>query len=125
MEGKDKDNPSKIAWNFFTGLYFKAGGIPWGPTGLSPGICYVGVSFYRPLGSTFSRMKTSLVQAFDEHGEGIILRGHDIEWDPQKEASRSPHLNDEQAYELIELVLNRYQQEMKQLPTRVVVHKTS
>ena len=54
MEGKDKDNPSKIAWNFFTGLYFKAGGIPWGPTGLSPGTCYVGVSFYRPLGSTFS-----------------------------------------------------------------------
>jgi len=125
MEGKDKDNPSKIAWNFFTGLYFKAGGIPWGPTGLSPGTCYVGISFYRPLGSTFSHMQTSLVQAFDEHGEGIILRGHDIEWDPQKEASRSPHLNDEQAYELIELVLDRYKQEMKQLPSRVVVHKTS
>jgi len=125
MEGKDKDNPSKIAWNFFTGLYFKAGGIPWGPTGLSPGTCYVGISFYRPLGSTFSHMQTSLVQAFDEHGEGIILRGHDIEWDPQKEASRSPHLNDEQAYELIELVLDRYKREMKQLPSRVVVHKTS
>src|SRR3990170_5221451 len=63
MEGRDKDHPSKIAWNFFTGLYFKAGGMPWGPVGLSPGTCYVGISFYRPLGSTFERMQTSLVQA--------------------------------------------------------------
>jgi hypothetical protein len=30
IEFKDPDNPAKIAWNFFTGLYFKAGGTPWG-----------------------------------------------------------------------------------------------
>ncbi len=46
-EFRDPDNPTKIAWNFFTGLYFKAGGMPWGPVGLIPGTCYVGVSFYR------------------------------------------------------------------------------
>jgi hypothetical protein len=125
MEGRDKDHPSKIAWNFFTGLYFKAGGIPWGPTGLSPGTCYVGISFYRPLGSRFSQMHTSLVQAFDEHGEGLVLRGHDIEWDPGKEGSRSPHLSQDQAHDLIQMVLVRYEQEMKQTPRRVVVHKTS
>jgi hypothetical protein len=28
VEGREADHPSKIAWNFFTGLYFKAGGIP-------------------------------------------------------------------------------------------------
>jgi len=125
MEGKDPDNPSKIAWNFFTGLYFKAGGVPWGPTGLPPGTCYVGISFYRPLGSGFQSMQTSLVQAFDENGEGIVLRGHDIEWDAEEEGSRAPHLNEEQAAVLIETVLTRYQQEVKQLPKRVVVHKTS
>src|SRR4051812_28473162 len=48
-EGRDPTPPSKIAWNFFTGLYFKAGGSPWGPVGLQPGTCYVGVSFYQPL----------------------------------------------------------------------------
>jgi hypothetical protein len=31
FEFRDPDNPAKIAWNFFTGLYFKAGGSPWGP----------------------------------------------------------------------------------------------
>lgn len=125
MEGRDKDHPSKIAWNFFTGMYFKAGGVPWGPTGLQSGTCYVGISFYRPLGSAASKMQTSLVQAFDEHGEGLVLRGHDFEWDPEKQGSRSPHLSEEQAAALIEMVLSRYHAEMKQPPSRVVVHKTS
>jgi hypothetical protein len=70
-------------------------------------------------------MQTSLVQAFDEHGQGLVLRGHDFEWDPAKAGSRSPHLTAEQARALIDLVLTRYRQEMKQSPARVVIHKTS
>ena len=65
VDGREKDHPSKVTWNFFTGLYFKAGGFPWGPTALNPGTCYVGISFYRSLGSLFSSMHTSLAQAFD------------------------------------------------------------
>ncbi len=47
-EFRDPDNPAKIAWNFFTGLYFKAGGTPWGPIGLTPGSCYMGIRFNEP-----------------------------------------------------------------------------
>jgi hypothetical protein len=79
IEGKDRTPAAKIAWNLFTGLYFKAGGFPWGPHGLKPGTCSVGISFYRPLGSYQQTMQTSLVQAFDEHGEGLVLRGPDFE----------------------------------------------
>ncbi len=125
FDGRDKDHSSKIAWNFFTGLYFKAGGFPWGPIGLQPGSCYIGVSFYRPLGSTLSTMQTSLVQAFDEHGDGLVLRGHEFSWDVNKEGTKSPHLTEEQATKLVDLVLTKYQEEMGQLPKRVVVHKTS
>lgn len=125
MDGEDEDHPSKIAWNFFTGLYFKAGGTPWSPYGMTPGTCYVGVAFYRPLGSKFPRMQTSLAQAFDEYGDGLVLRGHDFEWDEHEQGSRSPHLTEQQAHDLIEMVLTRYQQEMKQAPRRVVVHKRS
>jgi hypothetical protein len=125
FDGRDKDHPSKIAWNFFTGLYFKAGGFPWGPVGLQPGSCYIGISFYRPLGSTLSTMQTSLVQAFDEHGDGLVLRGHEFYWDAEKEGTQSPHLTEEQATRLVDLVLTKYQEEMGQLPKRVVVHKTS
>jgi hypothetical protein len=122
---RKKDHQAEIAWDFFTGLYFKVGGYPWGPTELTPGTCYIGIGFYRPLGSHLSTMQTSLVQAFDEHGDGLVLRGHDFTWDPEKDGSKSPHLTEEQAQALIELVLRRYQEEMRQTPQRVVVHKTS
>jgi hypothetical protein len=50
--GTDKTtvHPAQIAWNLFTGMYFKVEGLPWGPTGLAPGTCYIGISFFRPLG---------------------------------------------------------------------------
>ncbi len=125
LDGRDRTPPSRIAWNFFTGMYCKAGGYPWSPCGLAPGTCYVGIGFYRPLGTAFPTMQTSLVQAFDERGEGLVLRGHDFEWDPSKTGSRSPHLTAEGAYKLMELILDQYESVMKQTPARVVVHKTS
>jgi hypothetical protein len=125
IEGRDPTPAAKIAWNFFTGLYDKAGGFPWAPGGLPAGSCFVGISFYRPLGSRNNRLQTSLVQAFDEHGEGLILRGREFDWDPAKEGSRSPHLTEEQSAQLIDLVLDRYEKEIGTRPTRVVVQKTS
>jgi len=119
------DNLTKVAWNFFTGLYFKAGGTPWGPVGLQPGSCHVGISFYRHLGSASSKVQTSLVQAFDEHGDGLVLRGHEFEWDADNEGTNAPHLSEAHAQQLVDLVLTRYQGEMGQLPQRMVVHKSS
>jgi hypothetical protein len=118
------DHASVVAWNLFTGMYFKAEGLPWGPYGLPPGTCFIGVSFFRPLGST-STLRTSVVQAFDENGEGLVLRGHSFPWDEEKEG-RSPHLTEETAQQLVEMVLDKYRNERGgQTPQRVVVHKTS
>lgn len=124
-EGRDRTPASRIAWNFFTAMYCKAGGYPWSPHGLSPGTCYVGIGFYRPLGSRLHTMQTSLIQAFDEHGEGLVLRGHDFQWDPVKTGSRSPHLTASDAERLMAMVLQQYETVMNQTPRRVVVHKTS
>jgi hypothetical protein len=125
LGSRSTDHPSVVAWNLFTGLYFKAGGFPWGPIGLTSDTCYVGVSFYRPLGSKASTIQTSLIQAFDENGEGLVLRGHDFVWDPEKEGTNSPHLSEEQAYEIVQMVLRRYEEEMGRRPRRMVFHKTS
>ncbi|MBI4549274.1 MAG: hypothetical protein HY707_14945 [Ignavibacteriae bacterium] len=117
------DHKSTIAWNLFTGLYFKSDGLPWAPSELPPSSCYIGISFFRPLGET-STLRTSVVQAFDENGEGLVLRGHHFTWDEEKNG-KSPHLDREMAAKLINLVLTKYKEERKQLPQRVVVHKTS
>lgn len=123
IDGTDTTHPSKIAWNLMTALYFKAGGVPWAPHGLPAGTCFLGISFFRPLG-TPDRVQASLVQAFDERGEGLVLRGHDFEWDPRQQG-RSPHLSGPQAEQLVRMALDRYQAEVKQTPRRVVVHKSS
>lgn len=125
VDGRDKDHPSKIAWNFFTGLYFKAGGFPWGPVGLTPGTCYVGIAFYHAIGSADSTLHASLVQAFDEHGDGLVLRGPEFRWDPRDTGTNSPHLEEAEAALLVNQVLDRYRKEMNQTPQRVVVHKSS
>lgn len=125
VEDKTGDEISKIYWNFFTGLYFKSGGFPWGPVGLQQGTCYIGISFFHPLGDLNSKVQTSLVQAFDDKGDGLVLRGHEFIWDKDKTGTNSPHLSGHDAFILVDMVLNQYQQEMKQNPRRVVVHKTS
>lgn len=120
---RDLDHKSERAWNLFNGLYFKADGLPWAPAKLPPSSCFVGVSFYRPLGHV-STLRTSLVQAFDENGEGLVLRGHSFHWDEKKDG-KTPHLTEEHAGKLIEDVLVQYAKLRHQNPTRVVVHKTS
>lgn len=121
---KNIDHLSKCAWNFFTGLYYKTGGIPWIPAGLSSGTCYVGVSFHRLLGSKNTGYFTGLAQAFDEQGDGLVLRGQDFLWDVSKHGN-SAHMPAHIAEELVSRVLKRYLDEMKQSPRRVVVHKTT
>ncbi len=120
---KDLDHIAKRAWNLFTGMYFKVDGLPWGPSQQAPATCHVGISFYRPLGSS-STLRTSLAQAFDENGEGLILRGHSFNWD-EKTEGRSPHLSEDHASKLIDMVLEKYREIRRQLPARVVVHKSS
>jgi hypothetical protein len=105
------------AWNFWTGVYYKAGGTPWRVSGLEPGTCFVGVSFYRDKGE--GTFRTSLAQAFSDRGEGIVLRGEPFRWD----STRSPHLNQEMAKELLTRVLAAYREHLHHNPSRVVVHK--
>ncbi len=110
------------AWNIFTGMYFKVGGLPWGPVGLEPATCFVGISFFRPFGEP-NFMRASVAQAFNEHGDGLVLRGQKFRWDD--DLGKSPHMPAHLAQQLVTEVLERYRIENKQLPRRVVIHKSS
>ena len=120
---REKEHLSVIAWNLFTGLYFKSDGLPWGPSNISPGTCFIGVSFFRPVNNAGS-IRTSVAQAFDENGEGLVLRGKSFQWDENKQG-RSPHLSEELASDLISQMIKRYREERKQSPKKIVIHKTS
>jgi argonaute-like protein implicated in RNA metabolism and viral defense len=110
------------AWNFHTALYYKAQGIPWrllrDPTQFTT--CYVGVSFYKSLDN--SALNTSVAQIFNERGEGVIVRGGPARISKD---DRQPHLQREDANELLFNVVSRYREEHKSFPARIVIHKSS
>ena len=120
-EGSVQDEATR-AWNFFTALYYKAGGVPWRLLRRSNEFqtCYIGISFYKSLDE--KTIQTSLAQVFNERGEGIIIRGgHAI----RSKEDKQIHLEVEGAYMLAIGALKKYKKEHKTLPARVVIHKTS
>jgi hypothetical protein len=113
------------AWNFTTAIYHKAGGAPWRLAEVEPGVCFVGISFYRELSETNPSLRTSMAQAFTAAGDGYVLRGNSFEWD-ESQLGRTPHLDRKGASALMNGVLDLYMRQNRgSLPSRVVVHKTS
>jgi len=121
-EKRQLQDEATRAWNFYTALYYKAGGTPWrlirDPSQLSA--CYVGVSFYKTLDET--KLLTSTAQIFNERGEGVIVRGGTARISKE---DKQIHLSAEDAYNLLKNVLENYWDEHKNFPARVVVHKSS
>jgi hypothetical protein len=110
------------AWNFFSALYYKAGGIPWRlvrqPSDLTT--CYVGISFFES--KDHDALQTSVAQVFNERGEGVIVRGGPATIDKD---DRSPHIRDEDAEELLSRALELYRTVHRTMPARLVCHKSS
>ena len=117
-----QDDATK-AWNFCTALYYKAGPrVPWKlkPEPSRPSSCAVGIAFYRSRGRQI--LNTSLAQIFDELGNGLILRGTPVD---MTRDDRVPHLNANQAYDLLTTAITEYRVALRNYPARIVVHKSS
>jgi hypothetical protein len=119
---RNLQDPATRAWNFFTALYYKAGGTPWR---LRRNVsdfesCFIGVSFYHSLDR--QTVCTSVAQIFNERGEGMILRGGEAKLSRE---DRQPHLNEADMKALMVRSLGEFEREHSHLPARVVIHKTS
>ncbi|MCK4477604.1 hypothetical protein KAU88_03625 [Candidatus Bathyarchaeota archaeon] len=110
------------AWNFCVALYYKAEGYPWKLAEMEQGTCYVGIAFNKDPLSRDRTMRTSIAQIFTHTGEGLVLRGDRALIDPY---NKSPYLSEKSAYQLMTDVLKEYKRQMRQLPRRLVVHKSS
>jgi hypothetical protein len=121
-KGRRLQDKATTAWNFHTALYYKAGGVPWRLARQAAELttCYVGVSFFESVAR--DRLMTSVAQVFDERGEGLIVQGGSASYDKD---DRTPHLSKTDAQELLASGLASYRREHKNMPARVVLHKTS
>ena len=115
-------DPATRAWNLFTAMYYKVGCVPWRLARQSTDYdtCYIGVSFYKTLDE--KAVYTSIAQIFNERGEGVVVRGGQAE---QSKKDRTLHLNDEDSAKIVIRALQRYRDEHKNIPARVVLHKSS
>jgi len=117
---------SMMAWNFCVGNYYKNGGTPWSLTLKDRNTCFIGISFHRVISSESNVMRSSVAQAFNYEGKGIIFVGEQFEWDGHKAGTPAPHLEYEYAKKLIREVIAEYRIFNKNLPpTRIVIHKTT
>ena len=121
-EKRQLQDEATRAWNLYTALYYKAGGMPWRLVRNESefSTCYIGVSFYRTLDET--KLLTSTAQVFNERGEGVVLRGGTAQISND---DKQIHLSAEDAYNLLKNALQIYQREHKNFPARIVIHKSS
>ncbi len=118
---KDVEDEASRAWNFFSALYYKAGGIPWRLPRKSSDLttCFVGVSYFHPVEA--DSVQASVAQVFNERGEGVVVRGGQA---LVEKPDRSLHLDEGTAAGLLRNALESYRKNHRTLPARVVCHKS-
>lgn len=95
------------AWNMGTALYYKAGGRPWRLASARRGVCYVGLAFrLQDPRNPKSNSAVCAAQMFLEDGDGIVFKGEFGPW--YSDESRSFHLSEESAADLLRGVLETY-----------------
>lgn len=124
IDSKSNEEPAARAWNMMTGMYYKAGGIPWRIRGRGPETCFVGITFHHLRTTKRALVHSSLAQAFSTNGGGFALRGLMLQPDTE-DRRRTPHLTKVQAHELGVKVLREYISRNGEPPRRVVMHKSS
>lgn len=122
-QGQGVQNPAVVAWNLFSGIYYKVRGRLWHlPVPATP-TCYIGLSFYHERTSSNDRLNCSMAQIFSDSGDGLVFRGGSL-------ASRTgmgltPRLDAHGARTLVNQCLSLYRDKMGAAPARVVIHKSS
>jgi hypothetical protein len=111
------------AWNLALATYYKAGSIPWRPARLSPGTCFIGVSFHHLKRRSGDLVYASVAQAFSSALEPFAMKGESV---PREQTrGKQPYLTEVQSATLVERVVKHYETQTGSPPARVVVHKTS
>ena len=117
---------SMQGWNFCVANYYKNSGTPWTLTLKDKNTCFIGISFHKVLSGESNVVRSSVAQAFNYEGKGIIFVGEQFEWDSRKTNTPAPHLDYDYAKKLIADVVKEYKVYNKNLPpTRIVIHKTT
>lgn len=119
----NKQNDATKAWNISVALAYKSGEIPWQPDGLVPGTCFVGISFHHLKRRSGDLVYASLAQAYSTDTEPYAIKGESVPRD--QTIGKQPYLKPEQAEAVISRVIEQYESQTGDGPSRIVIHKSS
>jgi hypothetical protein len=115
-------DPASVVWNLMTGLYYKAGNIPWEVEALPFDTCFLGISFFKSGLHADAATHTSLAQVFSGHGEGLVMKGGNA----IKKPKRTAYMDRQTAERLVGDALELYSlHHPGARARRLVIHKTS
>lgn len=121
-KAQQRQDDASTAWNFFTALYYKAGGTPWRLVRSTDELktCFVGVTFFRtPDGLDTA---TSVAQVYNQRGDGVVVRGGPAQ---RSLEDRQLHLSEADSYQVMKDGLAAYKAEHRHVPALISVYKTS
>jgi hypothetical protein len=123
---KSLQDLSLQGWNFCVANYYKNNCSPWTLSLKDRHTCFIGISFHKVLNGADHLMRSSIAQAFNYEGKGIIFVGKQFKWDKHVTNTPAPHLTYEYAKDLIKEIIREYKIYNDDIaPNRVVIHKTS
>src|SRR5579871_1436458 len=81
---KNKQDLSMQAWNFTIANYYKSGCIPWAIDIEDKDTCFIGISFHKLINKSNNVLRSSIAQAFNYEGKGLVFVGKQFEWNSKK-----------------------------------------
>jgi hypothetical protein len=111
---------SEIAWNLCTTAFYKSGARPWKLAEVRSGVCYLGIVFKRDEAGPDGRWSSCGAQMFLDSGDGLVFKGTGGPW--FSEETRSYHLSENAARELLETAVREYAIRVGKPPDELFIH---
>jgi hypothetical protein len=120
-EARHASDPTEIAWNLCTSVYYKATGRPWQLHSIREGVCYVGLVFKKDQSEADPENACCAAQMFLDSGDGVVFKGTDGPY--FSPTTKQFHLTRERASELIQTVIESYKANHdNQVPRELFIH---
>lgn len=114
------DDPSTIAWNISTAVYYKVGGRPWKLNNIRDGVCYIGLVFKQDETHADVRQACCAAQMFLDSGDGVVFKGNVGPWYSPKNGTY--HLSEVAAKALIGKAVDSYREKFGEPPRELFIH---
>jgi hypothetical protein len=114
------DEPSAVAWNLSTAVFYKAGGRPWKINEVREGVCYIGLAFKQDELNANPRSSCCAAQMFLDSGDGIVFKGAVGPWHTPGRGDY--HLSREAAKSVVGLAVESYKHNKGKAPKELFIH---